>query len=224
VAATTARVGDRLGELDPVAVNAGLDSDPDGPDEREQVRALAALADAVGAGVVTLPARATDGGDGDDAGRSGSSAHDADLRRFRGLVAAAAAYDATLTVETHRFQHTEAPAVALTYARRVDGLELTLDPAHFAAGPYWAPGCYDDLLPHVAHVHVRQAGASWDAIQLPHDDPDGRLDFQRLLDRLRDVGYDGALTVEYIDSLDGVDPDTAAREARRTRERLAELR
>jgi len=226
VEATARRLRETLSGtgLEPVAINAGPAA-ADSPSEREQVRALAALADALGADVLTLPAGAVDDDDGGgrDAGTDGSSAHGADLERVRGLVAAAAPYDVTPTVETHRFQHTEDPSVALAYAERVDGLALTLDPAHFAAGPYWASDCYDALLSHVAHVHVRQAGDDWDAIQRPHDDPEGRLDLRRLVERLRETGYDAALSVEYIDSLDGVTPDAAAREARRTRERLVEL-
>jgi len=211
VEATAERVRGRLAGLDPAAINAGLSGGNDADDRREQVRALAALADALDAGVVTLPAGSAEGD------------READVERVCGLVEAAAGHDATLTVETHRFQHTEDPAVALAYARRIDGLALTLDPGHFAAGPHWTPDCSDPLLDHVAHVHVRQAGDSWDRIQRPHDAPDGRLDLPRLVERLRAAGYDGALAVEYIDSLDGVDAAAAAREAGRMRERLLEL-
>jgi len=208
IEATASRIDDRLAGLDPVALNAGLAAEPA---EREQVRALAALADALGADSVTLPAGSTDASDPGD-----------DRDRFRILVDAAPS-DATLAVETHRFQHTEDPAVALAYAERVDGLALTLDPAHFAAGPHWAPDCYDELLSHVAHVHVRQAGDAWEAIQRPYDASDGRIDVERLVERLRAAGYDGTLSVEDIDGLDGVDAEAAAREACRMRERLHEL-
>lgn len=52
---------------------------------------------------------------------------------------------------------------------------------------------------------------------------DGRLDVALLVRTLRDLEYDGALTVEYIDSFDGVDPETAEEQAAVLRDLLARL-
>ncbi|MFB6135734.1 MAG: sugar phosphate isomerase/epimerase family protein [Halobacteriaceae archaeon] len=175
--------------VSPVALNAGCgDVTPD--EEVRQVAAIAVLADAVGADALTLPAAGVD------------ADVDADLDRFRRLVDATDDADVALTVETHYDTLTEDPEVAGRYAA-VSGLGLTLDPSHFAVGPYWDRG-YDDLLPAAEHVHLRQSGASWAAVQRPPGD--GRVDFDRLFDALAGVGYDGHFSVEYIDSLDGIDP------------------
>jgi sugar phosphate isomerase/epimerase len=175
--------------LDPVALNARL-----GGGGVEAVAALTAVAAGIGAPVVTLPSA---GADAD---------LDADLDRFRSFVDAAHE-DVTLTVETHHGLLTEDPAVAERYAA-LPGVGLTLDPGHYAVGPHWDRG-YGDLVPEAAHVHLRQAGATPDAIQRPPDD--GRIDVGGFLDELRAAGYDGAVTVEYIDSLDGCTPDEAER-------------
>jgi hypothetical protein len=134
-----------------------------------------------------------------------------DLDRFRTLVDVAGDRDVTLTVETHWGTHTEDPAVAAEYAASVPGLGYTLDPGHFVVGDHSLDRAMADLLADVAHVHLRQAGAGWAEIQLPVDE--GRIDVASVVESLRDSGYDRALTVEYIDSLDGVDSDAAERQA-----------
>ena len=196
--------------LDPIAVN----GNPGEAHPEEQVRrvgALAAVADGIGASTITLPAAPRD------------TDLESDLERFRGFVMAAAGHDVTICVEAHYRQLTEDPAVALAYAERVPGLGITLDPSQFAVGPYWEAGCYDDLLEHIAHVHVRQAGDSWKTVQLSPDDDRGRIDISRLVSKLESTGYDDAVTVEYIDSLDGIDPESAERDAAAMRERISSL-
>jgi sugar phosphate isomerase/epimerase len=185
----------------PVAFNANCDAT--GETEVDRVRALAETADALAIPIITLP-----GGDletplGDD--------HE----RFERLVAATASFDVALTVEVHRNTHLEDPAVATTYGE-IDGLGLTLDPGHLAVGPHWESPGYEPLLESVRHVHARQAGADWSAIQAPPDE--GRIDFETLLEDVRGVGDDGTVSVEYIDDLDGVDPEAAERHAAAMRE------
>jgi sugar phosphate isomerase/epimerase len=205
-----ARVGDACDAagLDPVALNADAGTD-DPAAERRRVAALAALADRLDAPVITLQA-------GDPEGSV-----DADLDRFADLVAAVDDREATLAVETHYGTHAEDPATAARYAD-VPGLALTLDPSHFLAAGH-APDAYRRLLETgaVAHVHLRQSGRSWEAIQRPPDD--GGLDVEQVVADLSEVGYAGALAVEYIDSLEGVDPDDAEAWAAATRERIEGL-
>lgn len=176
--------------LAPVAVNAGLGD----TDQADRVRAVAGLADRLSAPVVTVQA----GGSETD--------READIARVEDLAAAVAGYDATLTVETHVDTHTETPPGARAYA---DIIPLTLDPSHFLVGGY--PAVPDGVLDAVAHVHVRQAEDSWETIQRPPES--GRLDVPGLVETLQTAGYDGALTVEYLDSVDGVDPEAAAAHA-----------
>jgi sugar phosphate isomerase/epimerase len=114
---------------------------------------------------------------------------------------------------------TEDPATAAKYAGEVPGLGYTLDPGHFVVGDHPTDEPWRELLDDVVHVHVRQAGSGWDEIQLPPDA--GELDVAAFVQSLRQSGYDGVLTVEYIDALDGVDPEAAERQADEMRARLA---
>jgi sugar phosphate isomerase/epimerase len=60
------------------------------------------------------------------------------------------------------------------------------------------------LLPSVAHVHLRDAGRNgWAEVQMPVGA--GVVDFRALLAALREVGYDGALSCEYIDTIGNLD-------------------
>jgi len=180
--------------VDPVAFNAAIADDTDTA-PTEQVEALGTLADALGIDAFTLGC----GGDRDlvDA-----------VDRSRRLAGTARDSAATLTHETHVGCLTEDPTAAHRLVAGVPGLQVTLDPSHFwyADGAPLPQDCYDELLPHVAHVHVRQATAAENGV--PMEDPDGRVDFERLIERLRDVDYDGVLSVEYIGA-DGPDDPTA---------------
>lgn len=143
----------------------------------------------------------------------------ADLERIERLATVLEPYDSTLCIEAHYNTPAEDPEIALEYAQ-LPGVQLTLDPSHFAVGPYWEDG-YDALLDSVGHVHLRQAGDSWEALQRPVDD--GRIDIERVLEKLRIAGYSGHYSIEYIDSLDGVDPATAERQAAQMFDRVRTL-
>lgn len=192
--------------LDPVALNVSA-GDVSLATEVDRVEAVVELAATLGVGVVTLPAADADASLADD------------LSRFRTLVDLTDGRDVTLTVETHWGRLTEDPATAAKYAGEVPGLGYTLDPGHFVVGDHPTDEPWRELLDDVVHVHVRQAGSGWDEIQLPPDA--GELDVAAFVQSLRQSGYDGVLTVEYIDALDGVDPEAAERQADEMRARLA---
>lgn len=180
--------------VDPVAFNAAVAGDAD-IEPTGQVEALDALADALEIDAFTLGC----GGAGDLA--------DA-IDRSRRLADAPRESEATLTHETHVGCLTETPTAAHRLVAGVPGLQLTLDPSHFwyANDGTLPQDCYDALLPHVSHVHVRQATPEENGV--PMDDPDGCVDFRRLIEGLRDVGYEGVLSVEYIGA-DDPDDGTA---------------
>jgi len=188
----------RSAGLDPVALNVSAGDVPLDV-EAERIDAVVDVAAALDVDVLTLPAASTDASLADD------------LDRFRTLVDVAADRAVTLTVETHWGTHTEDPAVAAEYVASVPGLGYTLDPGHFVVGDHSLDRAMADLLDDVAHVHLRQAGTGWAEIQLPVDE--GRIDVASVVESLRESGYDRTLTVEYIDSLDGVAPDAAERQA-----------
>ena len=120
------------------------------------------------------------------------------------LVEIAGAGGVTLTVEPHVHSFVESPALALDLLRRVPGLKLTLDYAHFVCLGYRQEEI-DALAPHAAHVHLRQARAGVLQCKLAL----GTINTGALLGTLRAAGYGGALALEYVhqDYMDGLHDD-----------------
>jgi len=119
------------------------------------------------------------------------------LKRYERLLALAQEYSLTLAVEAHARTMLERPSVAVRFCESLEGMGLTLDPSHMWAGAnQGAP--FDELYPFVRHTHWRDAGYSWSEAQLPVGA--GSVDFARVVAGLRSVGYDGAYSVEYIDT------------------------
>lgn len=201
--AETIRSGCGAAGLDPVAFNASAGTD-DPVEERDRLLALAELAADLDAAVITIQGRSTDAPLEDD------------IERCRQLASALADRDVTVAIETHWGTHLEDPAVASRYAA-IDGLGLTLDPSHYVIGGYGFDA-YEPLLPAVEHVHLRQARDGWDEVQMPVDD--GHVDVEGLLDALGEGGYDGIVSVEYIDSVGDVEPAWVEEQARGMRERI----
>lgn len=188
--------------LEPVAFNAGP-GDASIEEQARRMEALAQVGEMVGVDVATVGPAATD------------SPLEDDLDRFRALVDAVDTYEFSIAVEGHQNLHTEDPEVALEYVESIPDLQITLDPGHYAVGQYWNDGDgYDPLLPHVAHVHLRQARPG--KIQVVEGD--GIIDFADVFSKLRSVGYDGTATVEYVDSLADKDIETVADRAASVRE------
>jgi sugar phosphate isomerase/epimerase len=75
------------------------------------------------------------------------------------------------------------------FVAEVPGLRILLDTGHVAC---WGEDPVE-LVPLAEHVQLRQARAG--AAQTA----DGDVDFGRLVQRLREVGYRGRLSVEYFD-------------------------
>jgi sugar phosphate isomerase/epimerase len=76
---------------------------------------------------------------------------------------------------------------------RVPGLKITLDLAHFVTLGYRQDEI-ESLAPHTGHVHLRQARQG--ALQAKMEE--GTINFPSLLGALRDAGYDGWLSIEYV--------------------------
>jgi len=175
-----------------VALNVGLGT-TDAAEAGRRLEAVAKLAKALGVQTLTLPASG-----------SGTPVEE-EAERLARLVEVARPYGVQVNVETHTRQVTERPGAAAEIARRVPGLGLTLDPSHYYAGPHQG-GSFDEVLPFVRHVHLRDAGRSWEEIQMPAGA--GRVDFSRLFAALREHGYIGDFAIEYIDKIAGADPVT----------------
>ena len=98
-----------------------------------------------------------------------------------------------LTIEPHVGGLLDGPERALDLIKRVPGLKLTLDYAHFVCMGY-TQSQIDPLAQHAAHIHLRQARPG--ALQAKWGE--GTLDFGAMVQKLRSVGYDGFLSLEYV--------------------------
>jgi sugar phosphate isomerase/epimerase len=82
---------------------------------------------------------------------------------------------------------------AREFLRRVHGLTLTLDYGHFVmAGE--SSALVHDLLPFASHIHVR--GGAPNRLQTSVDE--NTIDFSGMLSGLKQFGFDGFLTLEYV--------------------------
>jgi sugar phosphate isomerase/epimerase len=98
-----------------------------------------------------------------------------------------------LRFEPHMGSIADTPELALDLVEAVPGLTVTLDVAHFTL-QYIPTERVFPLLPHTGHVHVRQARPG--TLQVAWDE--GGIDFGDLAERLRDAGYTGTMSVEYV--------------------------
>jgi sugar phosphate isomerase/epimerase len=99
----------------------------------------------------------------------------------------------TLTVEPHVHSYLESPALALELIERVPGLKLTLDYAHFVCLG-WRQDEIDVLVPHAAHMHMRQARPG--ALQTKAHE--GTINMAAQLAVLKSANYAGYLSLEYV--------------------------
>jgi sugar phosphate isomerase/epimerase len=107
----------------------------------------------------------------------------ADAARRRGIA---------LTFEPHVHSNADSPAAVLRLLELAPELHLTLDYSHLVCAGY-TQAQIDPLLPFAAHVHLRQARPG----RLQETLENGTIHFPALLAGLREVGYDGWLTLEY---------------------------
>ena len=126
-------------------------------------------------------------------GLTPGAALDASASALRAMVPIARDHGLTLTVEPHVHGLLASPAATLALLDAVPGLGLTLDYAHFVCLGY-SQEAIDALAPHARHVHMRQARpgflqAKWD---------EGTIDFAAVIETLRENGYAGDLSIEYV--------------------------
>ena len=124
---------------------------------------------------------------------------DVEVRRLTRLTTLAAKEGVQVTVATRVGTLTEDPEVALALCERVPGLGLTLDPSHYIAGPHHAKD-YDDLFPHVRHVHLRDTGRGANQFQVRVGQ--GEVEYGRIVSHLARCDYDRLLSVDIRDTPD----------------------
>jgi sugar phosphate isomerase/epimerase len=158
-----------------------------GDEFNQQLRAICRLARLSTVSVLTLPAA------------SSGSGLDDEVKRLTGLVQMVQSEGLVLTVPTRVGSLTENPAVAKELCERVPGLGLTLDPSHYITGPY-AGQSYDDLFPHVRHVHLRDTGRGPGQFQVRVGQ--GEVEYGRIIAQLERFGYNRLLSVAIHDFAD----------------------
>ena len=101
-----------------------------------------------------------------------------------------------ITVATLTGTLTEDPDAAVELCQRVSGLGLTLDPSHYIAGPHQGKN-YDQVFPHVRHVHLRDTGRGPNQFQVHVGQ--GEVEYGRVIAQLSRYHYDRLLTVDIHD-------------------------
>ena len=170
--------------LEVVAFNASAGASEVGP-ETERFDAICRFARALGAPVVCYVAPVAAVG------------MDRALRRYERLRDIALEHGILLAVEAHARTMLEIPERAVAFCEALEYVYLTLDPSHLYAGEnQGAP--FDILYPYVRHTHWRDGGDAWERCQL--DVGTGLVDFDGIIEGLRNEDYGGAYAVEYIDT------------------------
>ncbi len=118
---------------------------------------------------------------------------EAEVERLKDMVRLANADGIQVTVATLAGTLTEFPDTAVELCEEVKGLGLTLDPSHYLAGPHQGKG-YDQVFPHVRHVHLRDTGKGPNQFQVRVGQ--GEIEYGRIVSQLMRHGYDRVLSVD----------------------------
>lgn len=108
-------------------------------------------------------------------------------------VAQAQAVGVTFSVEPHIGSVVPTPKLAAELVARCPGLTLTLDYCHFVSRGT-PDGEIEPLLAHASHFHAR--GARADRVQASVKE--NTVDYARVVQQMRAVGYDKWIGVEYV--------------------------
>ena len=116
------------------------------------------------------------------------------IERLNEAVEIAGARDVTLAVETHAGAIVVQPDASREMLDRVPGLTLTYDPSHYIAEEIAVEDTLD-LIAHASHAHMRNARIG----HFQETMAKGDLDIGWLIDQMMAAGYNGAISVEYIE-------------------------
>jgi sugar phosphate isomerase/epimerase len=118
----------------------------------------------------------------------------------------------TAAFETHTNTVMEDPATVLRLVELVPGLRLTLDHSHYVFGNVRS-NRWVELLPHVAHVHLRDSGPDREHVQV--EPGTGQVDMAGLVRQLVRRRYDGPISLEYIEGMGAIDASACSTALRR---------
>jgi sugar phosphate isomerase/epimerase len=166
----------------------GIDfGDAEGATYHRRFEAICRLAKAQTVAVLTIPASPI------------GTPFDDEVKRLNALGSFAMREGLVLTLMTDSKTMTSDPSLAAALCRAVPGLGLTLDPSHYIQGPL-AGGNYDEVFPFVQNVLLRDTGRKPGEFQVRVGQ--GEIEYGRIVNLLERNGYDRALTVSILDSLD----------------------
>ena len=154
---------------------------------RRRFDAICRLAKTLTVAIITIPAAPL------------GSSFDDEVKRLQALGAHAMREGLVLALMTHSETLTADPSQAAALCKAVPGLGLTLDPSHYIQGPL-AGGNYDEVFPFVQNVLLRDTGKKPGEFQVKIGQ--GEIEYGRIVNLLERNGYDRALTVSILDSLD----------------------
>jgi sugar phosphate isomerase/epimerase len=165
-------------------------NDPD-PSERsrkrEQIKRLAEFCCEAGIlSIMVLPGAFLPG-------QSASEAHRLSCDALNEFLLITQPAKVALMFEPHVGSSFESPTSAAWLAEHASGVGICLDYSHFICLGYTVPDV-DPLIPYTTHVHLRQARSGLLQTELA----DGTINFALVLDKLRQAGYGGYLSVEYV--------------------------
>jgi sugar phosphate isomerase/epimerase len=119
--------------------------------------------------------------------------------RMNEAIAIVTSSNLTLALETHAGAIAVHPAAARTLLERCPGLKLTYDPSHYIAEQIPVAETLD-LLDHAAHIHLRNARVGHFQERMHK----GALDMPWMVDQILASGYEGAMSIEYIQDCGGL--------------------
>jgi sugar phosphate isomerase/epimerase len=120
----------------------------------------------------------------------------AEIERLRELTQVARQDGVRLSIRTESNKLTEDAHTAVELCGAVPGLGLSLDPSFFLRRPT-SERAMDLVLEQTYHVHLRDSTAQDLQVQVGL----GQVDYSKLVVQLRRVGYDRALSIEFLPEL-----------------------
>jgi len=133
----------------------------------------------------------------------------AEVERLMEMVRIAAQEGVRIGLLTEGDRMTEDPDTAVVFCDNVKGLCLTLDPSHYICSPHPPTGGYEQVLPYVCHVRLRDTSKEQFQVRVGQ----GEVEYGRLVTQLNKFRYDRALCVD-IGPMPDVDQNAEMRKIR----------
>ena len=133
----------------------------------------------------------------------------AEIERLMEIVRIAAQEGVRIGLLTEADRMTEDPDTAIVLCNNVKGLCITLDPSHYICSPNRPAGGYEQVLPYVCHVRLRDTSKDEFQVRVGQ----GEIEYGRLVTQLNKFRYDRALCVD-IAPMPDVDQSAEMRKMR----------